>query len=424
MNSHLKKRMTIMGIVLAIVFGGIVGFNFIKAFMIKRFFASYEPPAVTISTVKAEARNWEPKISAVGNLTAINGVDVNSQASGNIVQLHFDSGQLIAKGQPLIDIDDSIDQATLKFNQSDLALQKINYQRQSDLYKRGATSSSALDESNAKLIQAQANVEKIQAAIQQKHITAPFSGKLGIRQVNLGQYVTPGQTSIVTLQSLDPLFLEFYLPEQLIKRLKLNQAITFGVEQNRGMLFEGKITAINAKVDVNTHNILVQATIPNCPAKFLKDPKLSGLFKTRTEPHGKRLIVSCNTDANTQNKVTEYNFIPGIFAAIEVSQPPLPNVIVLPTTAISFSLYGNSVYVIEKDKQGKKDKDGHDLLYVKRIFVSTGDQEGNYTMIKKGLNAGQEVVSVGELKLQDGTRVLVNNNVKLDATFDPQQLSE
>ncbi|MCP0913027.1 MULTISPECIES: efflux RND transporter periplasmic adaptor subunit [Legionella] len=418
----MKKRMTIMLIGLLVVFGGIIGFNLFKGFMIKRFFASYEPPAVTVSSVKAQKRDWQPHIAAVGNFVAINGVEVNSQASGNVVAIHFDSGQFIEKDKPLIDIDDSVDQATLKFNQSELALQDINYKRQADLFKRGATSTSSLDEAKAKMLQAQANVEKTEATIRQKHIRAPFSGQLGIRQVNLGQFISPGQTSIVTLQSLDPLFLEFYLPEQLLKKLHLNQAVTFSVEQNPGILFTGKITAINAKVDINTHNILVQATIPNCPAKALKDPLHSTLIKAKKEKQGNRIIVACDSELNTKNKIHEFNFIPGMFADIEVEQPSIPNVVVLPTTAISFSLYGNSVFLIEKD--GKKDKEGKDILVVKRAFVSTGEQEGNFTMIKKGVSAGQEVVSVGEIKLQDGTRVVINNDIQLNETVDPDDLGQ
>ncbi len=408
-----------MIIALGVVFGGIIAFNLFKSFMIKRFFATYEPPAVTVSSVTAVKKNWEPRISAVGNFMAINGVDVNSQAAGNVVKIHFESGQYLEKDQPLIDIDDSVDQATLKFNKADLALKQLSYQRQADLFKRGATSSSNVDEATANLQQAQANVEKTQAEIRQKHILAPFSGRLGIRQVNLGQYITPGQTSIVTLQSMDPLFLEFYLPEQMLKRLHINQEIQFSVEGIPHTLFEGKITALNAKVDTNTHNILVQATVPNCPTT--KDSKLVTVNKQKD---GEKMLVTCDSNLNAKNKLSQFAFIPGMFASISVEQPAVPNVVVLPSTAISYSLYGNSVFVIEKDKDGKKDSEGKDILRVKRVFVSTGEQEGNFTVIKKGVEAGQQVVSSGELKLQNGTRVVINNSVELNNVANPDQLGE
>lgn len=418
----MKRRMTIMIIALLVVFGGIIAFNLFKSFMIKRFFASYEPPAVTVSSVKAIKKNWQPRIYAVGNFVAINGVDVNAQASGNVVKIHFDSGQYLAEGQPLIDIDDNVDQATLKFNKADLALKALSYQRQADLFKRGATPSSNVDEARASLQQAQANVERTEAEIKQKHITAPFSGQLGIRQVNLGQYITPGQTSIVTLQSMDPLFLEFYLPEQTLKRLHINQGIQFTVEECPDSIFQGKITALNAKVDPNTHNILVQATVPNCPLNYLTNQETKYVTVKKLE-NGKKL-VTCNSDLNAKNNTSQFAFIPGMFASIAVEQPSIPNVVVLPSTAISYSLYGNSVFVIEKDKSGKKDDKGNAILRVQRLFVTTGEQEGNYTVITKGVEAGQEIVSSGELKLQNGTRVVINNNVELKNITNPDVLGQ
>lgn len=420
----MNKRLTIMGITLLVVFGGIIAFNLIKAFMIKQFFASYEPPAVTVSSAVAQSVDWKPTIDAVGNFVAINGVDVNSEASGNVVKIHFESGQYVEKDEPLITIDDSIDQALLKFNQSELTLKELSYKRQADLFKRGATPSSSVDEAKANLQQAQAKVEQIQAQIQQKHIGAPFSGRLGIRQVNLGQYVTPGQTSIVSLQSLDPLYLEFYLPEQYYKRVHVNQPITFSVEEFPNVLFEGTISAINSKVDLTTHNVQVQAILPNCPADAIKDPTKSPLIKTRKQIRGDKLSVSCNSELNKQNKIKNFVFIPGMFSSIEVDQPAEPNTIIVPSTAISYSLYGNAVYIIEKNKEGKKNKDGTDQLVVNRIFVTTGEQQGNYTVIKSGIKAGQLVVSTGDLKLQNGTPIVINNSVNLDSDSEPNKLGQ
>ncbi|MBI2786075.1 MAG: efflux RND transporter periplasmic adaptor subunit [Legionella longbeachae] len=420
----MKKRMTIMGIALLIVFGGIIAFNLIKAFMIKRFFASYQPPAVSVASAVAKAIDWKPTINAVGNFVAINGVEVNSQASGNVIKIDFDSGQYVDKDAPLITIDDQVDQAILKFNQAELTLKNLNYQRQSNLFQRGASPISNVDEAKANLDQAKAKLDQTQAQINQKHITAPFSGKVGIRQVNLGQFISPGQTSIVSLQSLDPLYLEFYLPEQLYKRIKPNQIITFSVEAFPNAIFEAKVTAINSKVDPNTHNMLVQGTLANCPNAALKDPKNSPLVNIRKEPMGNRSIVTCNSDSNSNNKIHNFTFVPGMFASIEINQPAVPNTVVVPSTAISYSLYGNAVYIIEKNAGGKKNKDGSDLLTVKRVFVTTGEQEGNYTVIKKGVKAGQLVVSAGEIKLQNGTPVVINNDVRLNDVSNPGMLGQ
>lgn len=410
----MKKRMTIMGIALLVVFGGIIAFNVIKSILIKQFFASYEPPAVTVSSAVAKAVDWQPNISAIGNFLATNGVEVNSEASGKVIKIDFESGQYVQKDSPLITIDDSVDQAMLKFNQSELTLKELNYKRQTDLLKKGATPGSNVDEAKANLQQAQAKVEEIQAQINHKHIVAPFSGRLGIRQVNLGQFVSPGNTSIVSLQSLDPLYLEFYLPEQLYKSIQLNQTILFSVEEFPNARFEGIISAINSKIDLNTHNVLIQATLPNCPAEAVQDPKKSPLIKIRNEIRGKKLIITCNSDLNTKNQIKNFVFIPGMFSSIEIGQPMEPGTVIVPSTAVSYSLYGNAVYIIEKDKEGKKNKNGEELLTVNRVFVSTGEQQGNYTVIKKGVKAGQLVVSTGDLKLQNGTPVVINNSVQLD----------
>jgi len=414
----MKKRGNIVLIGMAIIFGGIIAFNIIKGFLIKRFFAHYTPPAVTISSVTAKQQDWHPKINAVGNFKAINGVDVNSQVSGNVIAIHFQSGQFIEENQPLIDIDDTIDQAILKSNQSELALQEINYKRQLDLLKHGATPGASVDEAKAKLLEAQAEVEKAQASIRHKHISAPFSGQLGIRKVDLGQYVTPGQTAIVTLQSMDPLFLNFYLPEHLLNRLHPGQIVTFSVEKNPNLLFEGSITAISSKIDTNTHNVEIQATLPNCPTKAMSDPEHSPLVKVKKRESDGKKVISCNTALNAKNKIVAFNFIPGMFSEIEVDQPVKQNVIVLPTTSISYSLYGNSVYIIEKDKEH------NEMLVVKRVFVSTGDQQGNYIVIKKGIKPGQQVVNSGEVKLQDGTPVAINNSVQLKEFVNTDELGE
>ncbi len=414
--------MTIMGLSLLVVFGGIIAFNLVKAFMINRFFASYQPPAVSVSSAIAQAVDWNPTIDGIGNFVATDGVDVNSEASGNVIEIHFESGQYVEKDEPLITIDDAIDQALLKFNQSELSLKQLEYNRQTDLYKRGATPISSVDEAKANLQQAQAKVEQIQAQINQKHIKAPFAGRLGIRQVNLGQYVSPGQTSVVSLQSMDPLYLDFYLPEQYYKQIKIDQPISFTVQEFPDFMFEGKISAINSKIDLTTHNVQVQATLANCPTEALKDPKNSTLIKTKTIERSDKLMISCNSDENRKNKVNQFVFVPGMFSSIQIKQAPEPNTVIVPSTAISYSLYGNSIYLIEKSKENGKN--GEPQLVVKRVFVVTGEQEGNYTVIKRGIKAGQEIVSTGDLKLQNGTPVRINNSVKLDSTPNVDKIGQ
>lgn len=405
----MNKRMRYMLIGLTIVFGGLIAFNMIKSIVMGYFFSHYKPPAVTVSSVIATEKSWEPRLHAVGHFLAINGVDVNAEASGNIVNIYFQSGQYVTKDSPLIDINDSLDQANLKFNQADLTLQELNYKRQNELLKTKSTANASVDEALAKLLEAKANLEKTEVLIRQKHIKAPFTGQLGIRMVNLGEYITPGKTAIVTLQSLDPLYIEFYVPEQYLNRIQVGQSLAISVQQYPSYRFQAKITAINPKADMKTHNIKVQATLENCPTEALASPTQSHLLKMTRLPNSNNTLITCNSELNTQNNISKFAFIPGMFTSIAIEQPSITKQIVLPSTAIAYSLYGDSVFLIEKDKNNPSE----DMLTVKRVFVTTGGQQGNMTLIKKGLKAGQRVVSSGELKLQNGTRVVIDNSIIL-----------
>lgn len=416
-----RRGKFIFGLII-FVFVALVAFNIYRDKAIKDFFKNMPQKAATISTVKAKLKNWSPTLDAVGNLTAMHGVDVNAQSSGNVMDIHFKSGQYVNKGQPLVTIDDRVEQAQLKYNLAELDLKKLSFNRQEKLFKKGAAPGSNLDEARANLQQAEANVEKITAQIQQKHIVAPFAGKLGIRLINLGQYISTGQTAIVTLQSLDPLFLEFYLPEQKLKKIYVGQPIRFYMSEYPNLIFTGKITAINAKVNIKTHNVKVQATVPNCPTEALKNPLQSSLVKAKKEHNSARIIISCQTDINEKQQISNFSFIPGMFASIEVSQPVIPKQVVLPATAIAYSLYGDSVYIIKK-RPGPT-KESKPELYVQQLFVRTGDQQGNEIVVTHGVKPGDEVVSSGQLKLQNGTLVKINNKVKMPDVKDIDKLGQ
>lgn len=405
----IKKRFIMT---LVIIFSIIILFNIGKKIFFHFFFANYQPPAVSVSTTTVTSKTWVPEIHAVGLFKAVRGVEISSQAAGKIVAIHFESGQHVQQDAPLIDIDDNVDQADLKFNRADLALQTVNYKRQKDLQAKHATADVSVDEAEAKLLEAEAKVEETEALIRQKHIRAPFNGQLGLRQVDLGEYVTPGKTIIATLQTLDPLFVEFNLPEQLLTHVHVGQTITAGLPQYPKTLFKGKITAINAKADTQTHNIKVQATFPNCPRTSFKKPSPKNAFAFEESAIRKTHYIQCNTERNKQEHVSSYAFIPGMFVSIIIEQPSKTDTLVLPSTAISYSLYGNSVFVVET----VKDKKNNQHLAVKQVFVKTGETQGNETVILEGLKKGDEVVSSGELKLQNGTRVVINNDIKIQST--------
>ncbi|MDF1678640.1 MAG: efflux RND transporter periplasmic adaptor subunit [Legionellaceae bacterium] len=421
------KPMTLMIIGLSVIFGGLILFNVGKGLLIRQFFKNFQPPAVTVASVDVQEKSWQPNLHAVGAFVAVNGVDINAEASGSVVNIHFKSGEMVKKDTLLVDIDDSVDKATLKANEADLVLQQVNYKRQAQLLKRNATSQSEVDTARAGMLEAESKVEHTRAVIAQKHIKAPFTGRLGIRMINLGEYITTGRTNIVTLQSLDPLFLEFYVPEQQLSRIHVGQNILFSVEPNTAKLFSGKITAINAKADTQTHNVKIQAAAANCPPEVFDESRRSHLIEAQKIPNTGYTKITCNTEKNQAANLEKYAFIPGMFTSISIEQPAVSGALVLPTTAISYSLYGDSVFLIEPqviDNVVQKNDKGEDILVVRRVFVTTGDEEGNQIVIKKGVKAGQKVVSAGEVKLQNGTHVVINNDVPLNTDNTMSNLSE
>lgn len=369
----MTKPMKIMVLFLIIVFGGLVAFNLFRAFMIKRFFASFEPPPAIISATFAKNQVWDPVINSTGLIKSVNGVAISTEQAGIITDILFQSGQLVKKGQLLIRIDDSVERARLQDNQAALKLAQLNFIRQNDLLEKRATPKSSADEAQSKLTQAQASVAGTQAVIAQKNIIAPFDGKIGIRNINIGQYVSPG-TEMVSLQSLNPLYLNFSLPEQYLKDIYINQLVTLKVDVYPNTVFAAQITAVDAEVDAKTHNILVQATVPN----------------------------------------PNFKLYPGLFAMLQIHQPQKRNVITVPQTAVTSSLYGDTVFVIENKGKDKNDKP---ILKVYQRFVETGDQRGDEIEIVRGLKANEEVVTSGQLKLSDDMRVDINNDVKMVPTL-------
>jgi membrane fusion protein (multidrug efflux system) len=365
-----SKQMRKMLIIVGIVFGIIFGWYGVKKIFFIWAMSHYAPPPVTVSGTQATAQTWQSYLNSVGTITAINGVDISAETSGIVKEIHFESGQLVNQGDLLVLLDTSVEEAQLRENQARLKLAQLNYDRDKVLIKRSVIAQASYDTDYAQLAQAQASVDAMQARIKLKSITAPFSGKIGIRQIDIGEYLSAG-TPMVTLQSLDPLYVRFNLPEQYLPNLFLDQAVDISVNlSGGGQSIRGKVTAINAKIDQATRNILVQATIPN------KDLKL----------------------------------LPGMFALVKVWLPKQQNVIILPETAISYSLHGDSVFVIKPEG---KDDDDKPILNAYREYVTVGERRGNQVSVLKGVKSGIMVVTSGQLKLQNGTHVVIDNSVEL-----------
>lgn len=354
---------------LVIVLAGTIGFDIFKKHMIAKYMANFKMPAATVETVVAKTQTWRPSLFSVGSLKATQGVNVSPEVSGQVIAIRFKSGQMVKKGQSLFQLDDAFDRSQLNNDLAALHLAKVQYQRQVTLLKTNSTSKSALDEANAKLEQMQATVAGDQVKVSKKNIRAPFSGKIGIRMVNIGEYVNAG-TSLVLLQSLDPLFVDFSLPQQDLKKLHVGQAVKLSLSGYKDKTAEGRVTAINSAIDIDTRTLQVRAEVPN--------PKMA--------------------------------LYPGAFSDIYVQLPQKDKVVTIPQTAVAYTLYGDSVYLIKHDG---KTKDGKQILRAVRQMVTLGLQQGDQVEIKKGLQAGDEIVSAGQVKLSNNSTVIINNSMAL-----------
>jgi len=362
------KRMAIMLVAVIIVFGGIFGFEAFRSIMTKKFFASRGVPVQTISTVVARVQDWQPHLDAVGSLRAVNGADLALEVSGVVSKLDFKSGEDVAAGAELLTLNAEDDVAKLHSLEAVANLAQITYQRDQRQFKAQAVSQATIDTDAANLKNAEAQVDEQKAVIDKTVLKAPFAGHLGIRQVDLGQYLAAG-TTIVTLQALDPLFVDFYLPQQSIDSIKPGQAVVAHVDAFPGVAFAGTIFAVNPKVDTGTRNVQVRA--------LLKNP--------------------------------DHRLLPGMYATVEIDTGAVEHYVTLPQTAIAYNPYGDTVYLVEP---GKKGPDGKATLEAHQTFVTVGPTRGDQVAILKGVEPGATIVSAGQGKLRNGAPVAINNSVE------------
>ena len=328
----------------------------------------------TVSEEPAKQETWQPDFTSVGNLDAVQGADISAQLAGNVTAINFQSGQGVEKGQLLVQIDDSSEQAQLVGYKAQLKLAELSAQRAHDIFVKHLNAQSDVDTADSNLAQAQSNVQNTEAAIAKKSIRAPFTGNAGIRNVNLGQYVADGAV-IVTLQDLDHMYATFTLPEQSLPSLAPGQKLMVTVGAYPDKKFEGVVNAIDSKVDPGSHTVRVQGLIAN-PGHLLR----AGMFANVTVSAGKPL-----------------------------------DVVTVPKAAITYSLYGDSVYLVTPDKDKKDDK-GNPVLTASETFIRLGDERGPRVAVTQGLKAGDMVVTSGMQKLHTGSVVEINNSVTPDQT--------
>ena len=374
------KRMIIMLSIVGIILTGIFGFISFKGRMIKQFMSAQGEPLQTVSTTTAEFLEWSPKLEAVGNIQAIQGINVSAEVAGIVDEIYFKQGDTVKAGTPLLQLRAYDDKAKLDSLKAAVQLAQVTYLRDQAQYEVNAISKQTLDIDKANLDMANANAAQQQALLNKKLIRAPFTGQLGIRQVDVGQYLEAG-AAICTLQALDTVFADFYLPQQLLGSLKLGQPINLKSDTYPAQTFTGEITVINPKVELNTRNVRLRATLKN-----------------------------------SQNKL-----LPGMYVTVNITTGTANSFITLPRAALTFNTFGSSVYRIEKNGVDEK---GLPKLIAKQSIVITGDMRGDQVAILSGINAGDTIVTAGQIKLHNGSPVAVDNSIQPSNQANPQPIDQ
>jgi len=380
MTKGTTKRMIIMLLLAAIVFGGIFAIQQFRNKMMQQGIRGQANPPQSVSTTVAQMSTWQPSVEAVGNLRASNGTSLAAEVSGIVKAIHFDSGEMVKTGQLLLELNADPLKAQLKQLYAAVGLAKQNFKRDFAQHKVQAVSQATVDNSAANLKSALAEVTMQKAIIAQKSIRAPFAGRLGIRQVDLGQYLAPG-TALVNLQKLDPMYLDFTVPQAQIDMIHVGENVDVQTSAFPNKVFIGTISAIEPQVDIATRNLKARASIPN--------------------PDGELL--------------------PGLFATARVNKGEEKQYVTLPNSAIAYNPYGSTVFVV---KNKGNEADGKPKLEVEQRFVTTGLVRGDQVAVLSGLQANEVVVTSGQLKLRNGTPVNVNNSVQPSNNPNPEVKDE
>jgi membrane fusion protein (multidrug efflux system) len=371
-----KKRMVIMLMIVGLLFGLIFGWKVVKFMMIKRYLATMKSPAVTVSTMIVDYSAWQQKIKSIGSIRAIVGVNVTTELAGMVQKIYFKPGSDVTVGEALVQLNANSEKGQLESLKAQVELAKITYQRDRAQFAAHAVSKQTVDTDQWTLKNLEGQVMQQTATVDKKTIRAPFSGRLGISNINPGQYLNVGD-NVTTLQTLDPIYVDFYLPQQALSQLKLNQQVHVTVDTYPNESFIGKITTIEPAVDIATRNVLVEATI-----------------------------------VNSKKQLT-----PGMFTTVNVDVGNPTPYLTVPQSAISFNPYGDIVYIVKKSNE--RDSQGEPLLTVMQVFVTLGDTRGDQITVLKGLKAGDLIVTSGQLKLKNGSVVVINNTIQPSDQSDP-----
>jgi len=375
-KNPLARRMLIMLAVVGLLFGGLFGWQALQSRKAAQFMASAHQPQVVVSAVKALPQAWQPELKAVGSLRAARGVDVSSEIEGLVSSVHFKSGDEVRAGQVLVQLNADAEIAQLRVLEAAAELAGTVYERDRRQFEVQAVSRATLDADAADLKGKRAQVAQQAALVGKRTILAPFAGRVGIGTVNPGQYLKAGDR-IVTLQALDPIYVDFALPQQELSRIAPGQRVVITTDARPGKTFSGRVTAFSPKVDPQTRNVQVEALVRN-PRREL---------------------------------------LPGMYASIEVRAGTAQRYLTLPRTAVTFNPYGETVFIVEEKGKGP---DGKPALTVRQTFVTLGPARGDQVAVLSGVKEGETVVTSGQLKLKTGYPVVIDNRVQPSSDAAPK----
>ena len=367
--------MILMLALVAIFVGGLIFWTMNKIAKGKAMGAKFAPPPAAVTTVVVKGQTWQPVLSSVGSMKAVNGVMLSTDLAGIVAEIAFESGASVKKGDLIVKLDTQQEDAQVRSSEAKLSLAKTDLTRKRDLITKKAIAESDYDAAESTLLQMQASVEEMKALVARKKITAPFDGLVGIRQVNLGQYLQPG-APIAPIESLDPIYVEFSVPQQNFDLIAVGKKLRLAASGVTGKQFAGEITAVDSRVDETTRNVMVQGTVKN-PDKVLR---------------------------------------PGMFVNVEVLLPEKEGVLAIPSSAIAYAPYGDSVYIV-RDAEGAN---GSGAKQVVQKFVKLGPKRGDQVSVESGLKEGDEIVSSAVFKLRPNAPVQVNNSVQPSNSLNPK----
>lgn len=371
----MARRMILMltVVVLAIASLGFVKYKQIEA--ATKQFASFQPPPIAVTTVSATQERWPATLNEIGTVAAVQGVTVSADLPGIVSRINFESGRSVQQGEVLVELDTKQERAQLAAAEAERDLAQVNFTRLQGLVKDGVVTQAEFDKAEADRRATEAKVKEIRATIERKTIRAPFTGTLGIRQVNLGQYLSAG-SPVAPLQSIRPIYVNFGVPQEFSRQVRVGSKVVVRADELARAQFEGRVTAIDSLLDEKTRNVQVQATLANSEAKLR----------------------------------------PGMFVKVDLNTGAAQSLISLPASAISYAPYGDSVYVVSEMKDAK----GQSYRGVRQQFVKVGGTRGDQVAVVEGLKVGDEVVSSGTFKLRNGAAVQVNNQVQPENSVAPR----